>query len=174
MANVWIEEEYDESYTPPEFDFDKEKLAVTVADAVLKRHGCPWDADVNLILTDSSGIRQINRDARGIDLVTDVLSFPVVSYDPPACWTQAEEDRAGSFDPDSGSLLLGDIVICADRVRDQARQYGHSEKREFAFLEVHSLLHLLGYDHMKKEEERTMFGLQEEILSSLGITRDAS
>ncbi len=103
-----------------------------------------------------------------------MLSFPVVSYDPPACWEQAEEDRAGSFDPDNGSLLLGDIVICADRVRDQARQYGHSEKREFAFLEVHSLLHLLGYDHMKKEEERDMFSLQEEILGELGITRDAS
>ena len=172
MVKVWIEEDYDREDTPLKFDFDIGKTAGSAADAVLKKHQCPWEAEVNLILTDSSGIRAINRDTRGIDLATDVLSFPVVSYDPPACWKQAEEDRAGSFNPENGSLLLGDIVISADSVRDQARKYGHSEKREFAFLEVHSLLHLLGFDHMKKEEEREMFSLQEEILGELGITRD--
>ena len=85
----------------------------------------------------------------------------------------AEEGEADYFDPESGELLLGDIIISADKVKEQAQKYGHSEKREFAFLTAHSMLHLCGYDHMAEEEAKLMEQKQEEVLTVLGITRDS-
>ena len=123
-------------------------------------------------IVDDDAIRELNRRTRNIDSVTDVLSFPVCEFSAPSRFEEAEEDPFGCFDPESGHLLLGDIVICAERVRSQAEEYGHSRRREFAFLTAHSMLHLCGYDHMEPEEEAEMLAKQNEILNALGITRE--
>ncbi|MDE6203177.1 MAG: rRNA maturation RNase YbeY, partial [Lachnospiraceae bacterium] len=102
---------------------------------------------------------------------TDVLSFPMINYEAAADFGAAEEDM-DCFDPVSGELLLGDIIISAEKVREQADKYGHSLKREFAFLVAHSMLHLCGYDHMTREEAQVMEEKQEQALNGLGITRD--
>ena len=96
-----------------------------------------------------------------------------MDYGQPADFSGVEEMEASYFDPDSGELILGDIIISVDRVKEQAISYGHSEKREFAFLIAHSMLHLCGYDHMEEAEAKIMEAKQEEVLQKLHITRDA-
>lgn len=163
---------YVENETEKEFTFDIKELADSVIEAVLEKEGCPYEAQVNLLLTDNEGIRTYNAQFRQIDKETDVLSFPNVDYEEPADFEGLEEYEADYFDPESGELLLGDIIISVDRVSEQAESYGHSEKREFAFLVAHSMLHLCGYDHMEPEEAAVMEAKQEEVLISLGITRE--
>lgn len=154
------------------FDFDPEETARRVCEAALGYEGCPYDAEVSLVLTEAEEIRRLNRDFRGIDRETDVLSFPNIAFPTPSDFAAAEENPMDDFDPESGCLILGDIVINTLRVREQAKAYGHSEKREFAFLTAHSMLHLCGYDHMTPDEASEMERRQEEILNGLGITRD--
>lgn len=154
------------------FSFSVEETGRAVAEAVLKSEKCPYEASVDLLLTDSAGIRELNRESRGIDAETDVLSFPNVDFENPGEFSGCEQRRADYFDPDTGELLLGDICICVDRVAQQAEQYGHSQLREFAFLVAHSMFHLCGYDHMEEAEAAVMEKKQEEILAALGITRD--
>ena len=113
----------------------------------------------------------MNLEHRQIDRPTDVLSFPMLEYETPGDFSFLEEDGEDCFDPDTGELLLGDIVISADKVMEQAEEYGHSVKREYAFLITHSMLHLMGYDHMMEEDAKEMEYLQEEILKELGIGR---
>ena len=161
-----------ENETEEEFPFSVEDTGKIVAETVLKRENCPYEVSVNLVLTDLEGIRELNRDARGIDRETDVLSFPNVDFEKPGEFSIPEDKRADYFDPDTGELLLGDICICADKVREQAQVYGHSQVREFAFLVAHSMFHLCGYDHMEEAEAEVMEKKQEEILEALGITRD--
>ena len=110
--------------------------------------------EVNVTVCDDEEIREINKEHRGIDKPTDVLSFPFLDFDSPETLT-----------------MLGDIIISRDTAYRQADEYGHSPKREFCFLAAHSALHLLGYDHMEPEEEKQMFQRQEEILHSMGIDR---
>ncbi len=124
-----------------------------------------------MLLTDNEGIHELNRQYRGIDRPTDVLSFPNVDYDNPADFSVIEDHIEDYFDPDNGELCLGDIVISVDRVYEQAGEYGHSVRREYAFLIAHSMLHLLGYDHMEPGDAAVMERKQEEILDRLGITR---
>ena len=138
----------------------------------LEAEGCPYEAQVNVILTDDESIRTINRDERGIDNATDVLSFPMAFYENPADFNGLE-DQDDVFDPDTGEYVLGDIVISLDHVREQAKAYGHSERRELAFLVVHSMLHLMGYDHMLDSERIRMEEKQEAVLAALHITREA-
>ena len=83
-----------------------------------------------------------------------------------------EECAFECFDPDSGELILGDIIINVNRVEEQAKEYGHGIKREFAFLIAHSMFHLCGYDHMNEQDEKIMFTKQEEVLTQLGVTRE--
>lgn len=132
---------------------------------------CPYECEVNLTLTDNEGIHELNKEYRNIDRPTDVLSFPMVDYEKPNDLSLAEENAQDYFNPDTGELMLGDIVISADKVLEQAEEYGHSIKREFCFLIVHSILHLFGYDHMEEEERIIMEGMQREILDAAGITR---
>ncbi|MBQ9827319.1 MAG: rRNA maturation RNase YbeY [Lachnospiraceae bacterium] len=132
---------------------------------------CPYECTVEVLITDSEGIRSINKDARGIDAPTDVLSFPNTEMAPGDFSVFEEPENIFSFDPDSGELMLGDIVLNADRVLSQANEYGHSVERELAFLTVHSILHLTGYDHMTDDDERQMFSMQDVILNKLCITR---
>ena len=115
----------------------------------------------------------MNREFRGIDRATDVLSFPMVDYEKPGCFDGLENHMEEYFEPDSGELLLGDIVISVERAITQAAEYGQSLKREMAFLTAHSMLHLFGYDHMDDAEREEMERMQEEILAALGIGRDA-
>ncbi len=147
------------------------ELAETVAEAVLESEGCPWEAQVNILVTDDASIRVMNRESRGIDRATDVLSFPMLEPETPGDLSFVTEDDWELFDPDSGELLLGDIVLSADKVFAQAEEYGHSPEREAAFLTAHSMFHLLGYDHMTDEDRAVMEQKQRAVLEKLGITR---
>lgn len=111
-------------------------------------------------------IRNLNRIHRNVDRATDVLSFPMLDI----VYPQKVNDYLDEISPD-GSLYLGDIVICKKIAKEQARDYGHSKKREIAFLALHGLLHVLGYDHIKSEDEKIMFETSEKILQKLGITK---
>ncbi|MDO4522845.1 MAG: rRNA maturation RNase YbeY [Eubacteriales bacterium] len=162
---VFLEEECEVS-----FSFDVRKIAQQVAEAVLDSEGCPYEAQVNVTLTDDETIHEINREQRGIDRPTDVLSFPMSQFETAGDFAFLEE-AFDSFEPDSGELMLGDIVISVDKVRQQASEYGHSELREYAFLLAHSMFHLIGYDHMEPEEAQVMEAKQEAVLESLHILR---
>ena len=159
-----------ENETEISFDFDYEALIRTVAEAVLDYEECPYEASLEVVLTDNEGIREVNRDARSIDSPTDVLSFPMAYYESPKDYDglDAQDDV---FDPETGEYLLGSMMISCEKVLSQAEEYGHSAKRELAFLTAHSMLHLLGFDHMEEQERETMENEQRIILDSLGITR---
>ncbi|MCH4034074.1 MAG: rRNA maturation RNase YbeY [Lachnospiraceae bacterium] len=154
------------------FSFPIGETAEAVIAAVLEREHCPYDVEVSLTLVTDEAIRDMNRQFRDIDRETDVLSFPNLTFDTPSDFSFVDEDPADCLDPETGNLVLGDIVINTKRVRSQAAEYGHSEKREFAFLVAHSTLHLCGYDHMTEEEAGVMEARQEAALQSLGITRE--
>ena len=141
--------------TERELGIDYETLAVKVADKVLEMEGCPYDAQVNLVLTDNEEIERVNTEFRDIARPTDVLSFPMIPFETPAGYDIVEEDES-YFDLDTDELLLGDIMISVDKVFAQAEEYGHSVTREFCFLVAHSMLHLLGYDHMTPGEAAVM------------------
>ncbi|MFW5630674.1 MAG: rRNA maturation RNase YbeY [Acetivibrio ethanolgignens] len=153
----------------PEFDY--EELLCRVIEASLDEEGCPYEAEVNVVLTDNEEIHRVNKEFRNIDQPTDVLSFPMLEYEVPGNFDFLEE-RDDCFHPESGELLLGDIMISVERALEQAVEYGHSLEREMAFLTVHSVLHLCGYDHMEEEERLIMEEKQRLILDKLRITRD--
>ena len=141
---------------------DTEKLIEMCAVGALEEEGIEDDAELSVTLIDNENIRALNSEHRGIDRATDVLSFPL------------GDENGFDTDPETGAILLGDIVISMERAKEQAEEYGHSFRREFAFLLTHSLFHLLGYDHVNgEEEERIMFGKQEKVLEKLGITRES-
>lgn len=151
---------------------DFEMIIHEIVDAALDYEVCPYECQVSVTLVDNKTIHQINKEYRGIDRPTDVLSFPSLEYNEPGEFDWLEEEGIGCFDPESGELILGDIMISMDKVREQAEEYGHSQRREFAFLIAHSMLHLMGYDHMVPEERLTMEKKQEEILQMKHYTRD--
>ena len=159
-----------ENETGRDFPFDLEEVLRLVITEALKHEACPYETEVNVVITDNAGIQEINREYRGIDAATDVLSFPMAEYPAPADFSELSQDP-DLFEPDSGELILGDIMISAERAEEQAEEYGHSLKREMAFLTAHSMLHLMGYDHMSDDERVVMEERQEEILQALGITR---
>ena len=160
-----IENVYPEVVLP-----DYETVIKNVIEAALDYEKCPYEAQVYVLLTDNEEIHEINKEHRQIDRPTDVLSFPMLPFETPADYSVAEDDES-CFDLDSGELLLGDIMISAERAAAQAEEYGHSVKREFCFLVAHSMLHLLGYDHMTPEEAADMEARQAKALEELGITR---
>ena len=153
------------------FNFDYEKVAEAVVSASLEQESFPYEAEGNLTLTDNEGIHAINKEYRQIDRPTDVLSFPMLSYETPGDFSFLSDENEDDFNPDTGELLLGDIVLCVQKIKEQADKYGHSEKRELAFLTAHSMMHLFGYDHMTPEESAVMEAKQNEVLERLGITR---
>ena len=162
---------YVESETDKTLPFEAEEVAGKVIVEALDLENCPYEVSVNVLLTDDQGIHAMNKQYRGIDRPTDVLSFPNVDYENPADFTGIEDTIEDYFDPENGELCLGDIVISVEKVYEQSEEYGHSLMREYAFLIAHSMLHLLGYDHMAPEEATVMEQKQEEILNRLGITR---
>ena len=135
---------------------DAKKIIKSITKAINKEFNIKSKHIVSFIITNDTGIHDINKTYRNIDAPTDVISFAGID---------AEEDRTLPFE-------LGDIFINKDRVFSQANDYGHSEKREFAFLVAHSMLHLCGYDHMEADEAKVMEDKQNLILNGLGITRD--
>lgn len=152
------------------FDFDFQEVAGQVITAVLDQEECPYEAEVSIVLTTDDEIRRTNQEFRNIDRATDVLSFPMVDFTSPADYGILEEDDS-CFHPESGELVLGDIMISIPRTVWQAQTYGHSIKREYAFLIAHSMLHLLGYDHMEEAERKVMEEKQEKVLQDLNIER---
>lgn len=162
---ITIEEEEN-----PQFDFDYQTLAKEVIQAAIEWEDFPYEAEVNLLLVSLDEIHEINREHRNIDRPTDVLSFPMIQYESPGDFSKLEEDE-DNFNPDTGEALLGDIILCVDKVKEQAESYQHSEKREFAFLILHSMLHLFGYDHMTEEEAVVMEKKQRDILEHMNILR---
>lgn len=160
-----------EEETEVPFSFDYESLAEQVITAACDAEECPYEAEVNLTLVDNEQIHEINRMHRGIDRPTDVLSFPMQTYEKPSDFSHVEDFVEENFNPDTGELLLGDIVLSVEKVSEQAVAYGHSEIREYAFLILHSMLHLFGYDHETEEERADMEARQRAILDTLGITR---
>lgn len=135
---------YVENETEVELPFDMHEILDRIMDAVVEMEGCPYETTVNLLLTDNEGIREYNKTYREIDRETDVLSFPNIPFDQAGDFTRVEMNEADCFDPDSGELILGDIILSADRIMSQAQEYGHSVLREFAFLTAHSMFHLCG------------------------------
>ena len=119
------------------------------------------ECEVSLSFVTDEEIREINRNFRGIDKATDVLSFPQIDYD--------NDDEV--MTNEKGEIVLGDIIISLDTAKRQAEEYGHSLNREICFLTVHSMLHLLGYDHMTEEDEKEMFDKQTAVLDMAGIKR---
>ena len=154
-----------------ELGIDYEGTASLVISQVLEEEGCPYEAEVNLLLTSNEEIHRMNREYRDVDRPTDVLSFPQVEYESPVDFSWAEAHERDCFDPDTGELLLGDIVISLDKVKEQAEKYGHGVRREYAFLIAHSMLHLLGYDHMTEDEAKDMETRQSAVIEHLNITR---
>lgn len=159
-----------ECETDVDLGIDCASLAKEVAEKVLEMEQCPYDAAVNLVLTDNEEIKRVNTEFRNILAPTDVLSFPMIPFASPADYAVVE-DEDSYFDLDTDELLLGDIMISAEKAIAQAKEYGHSVKREFCFLVAHSMLHLLGYDHMTPEEASVMEKKQADALNELGITR---
>jgi len=138
------------------------RLLAKAVHRTLKTESFGSDAEVSLSFVDNEEIHALNLEHRGIDRPTDVLSFPILDGD----------EGAGDVDMNIGAVLLGDIIISVERALEQAEEYGHSIERELAFLSVHSVLHLLGYDHERSlDEEKTMFKKQEDVLVSIGLKR---
>ena len=150
---------------------DCEGLAKEVIEAALDYAECPYEAEVNLILTDNDAIQEINRDYRQIDRPTDVLSFPMIDFEKESDFSHVEEAVEDYFNPETGELILGDIIVSVEKVIEQAEKYGHSRERELAFLIAHSMLHLCGYDHMEDAEREVMETRQREILAGEGYHR---
>lgn len=163
---IHIEKEVETS-----FSFSEEELIHRVINGALDYIGCPYECEIEVLLTNNEAIREINRDNREIDAPTDVLSFPMAEFSVPGCFDKLEEEQPDVFHPETGELLLGDIVISVDRVLSQAKDYGHSEERELGFLIAHSILHLCGFDHMEDNERLVMEQKQREIMDLLKLTR---
>lgn len=161
---VIVENEY-------EFDFDVLSLLEILVKAVLEDTELKSEVELNIVITDNEEIHRVNKEFRQIDKETDVLSFPALEFEKPADFSTIDMDDCSYYNSDTGELILGDMMLSYERVLAQAKEYNHSVKREFAFLVVHSLLHLLGYDHENKEDEIRMRERQTEILERLGIRR---
>lgn len=150
--------------------FFKRHYITKVLEAALAHLSQPSEQlEVSVSFVGEDEIRELNKEYRNNDKVTDVLSFPAVEN--PDRGVINVEEHAADLNPETWLLNLGDIIICLPRAKAQAKEYGHSLKREVAFLALHSLLHLLGYDHMIPEDEQQMTALQTEILDKLNIKR---
>ena len=163
MVELITENEQNKEEVTPELL----SLIQAVCQEVIKEEECDFDAQISLTLTDNENIKKINKEYRNIDAPTDVLSFPLLEFD------ENGQIIENEFEYDEGMIMLGDIVISLERAKEQAKDFGHSFRREVAFLTAHSMLHLLGYDHVDdKEGEELMCQKQEAVLGGLGITRD--
>lgn len=158
--NIILESELEKAFP------DAPLLEQAVA-AALEAEGVALPCEISVLITDDAGIREINAEQRGVDRPTDVLSFPMFELEP-----GVPPHGEQYLDPDTGLMPLGDMCISLERARAQAEEYGHSVARELSYLTVHSVLHLLGYDHMDEGEEKARMRAREEvILERLGMSR---
>lgn len=134
---------------------------------LLSTLGLKDEFEAELTVVSKDEIKSLNNEARGVDAVTDVLSFPAMNVTLPFNKEEHKEDK----DPETGNYILGDIALCAERAVEQAAEFGHSVKREVCYLVLHGLCHLLGFDHETEEDKRKMRKVEEDVLSGLGITR---
>jgi probable rRNA maturation factor len=160
-----------ENESGTELNLPYEAIIARVVEGAVDDAGCPYEVCVSVLLTDNDEIARINQEQRGIESPTDVLSFPMLEYETPGDFGFLEEECWDYFHPETGELLLGDIVISVDKVIEQAEKYGHSQERELAFLVAHSMYHLFGYDHMEEDERKIMEEKQSGLLDRLEITR---
>ena len=149
-----------------------EALLRRCAGAAVRSEGVSAETAAFVRIVDDGEIRRINREQRGKDAATDVLSFPTVRYPAGRTAGSCEDLLEREYDPEVGACLLGDVIISMDHVRAQAREYGHSERREAGYLLVHALFHLMGYDHMTDEDKPRMRAMEERALVSIGLTRE--
>ena len=154
---------YDDTKNVPE---EKIKLIEDILNFAGSYLNLPEDTEMSVTLMDNEHIHEINKKYRGVDKPTDVISFAIEEDDPDEVPIILPEDE--EFDIPKN---IGDIMVSMDKVKEQAEYLGHSEERELGFLVVHGFLHLNGYDHMKEDDEKEMFGLQREILDAYGLTR---
>lgn len=150
--------------------FSAEELFKKIALEVLKEEGFEADVQVNMMIVSLDEIHKMNMEYRNIDRPTDVLSFPNLSFSKPGQFDL--RDTADIIDPETNEIILGDIIICYDKIKEQAAEYGHSLLREFSFLTAHSMLHLCGYDHMEESDAVLMEQRQKDVLDKLNLTRD--
>ncbi len=144
------------------------------ADAALHMEGVKRHCAVNIRLCDDDAIHEINRDYRGVDRATDVLSFPTVNYRKGVTAGQADKHLRREYDDELDACMLGDLIISVPHVLQQAEEYGHSPEREAAYLTVHGLCHLMGYDHIEDDERKEMRAMEEKILNAIGMDRDGN
>lgn len=166
VMTIRIDYETDQTLSLP-----YEEVIRNVVLEALEYEGCPYEAEIAVVLTDNEEIQKLNREYRGIDAPTDVLSFPMLEYEKPSDFSRVEEDYEDCFNPETGELMLGDMILSVDKILEQAESYGHSPTRELAFLVAHSMLHLCGYDHMEEQEREEMERRQKEILELRGYRR---
>lgn len=164
---VYIEKETDIPFLE-----DYEDIIRCIVPAVCDYISCPYETSVDVTLVDNDSIQRLNREFRRVDKPTDVLSFPMVDYEAAGDFRRCEAQPQNYFNAETGELMLGDIVVSVEKVYEQADSYGHSPRRELAFLVAHSMLHLFGYDHMEEKERLNMERMQEEILTGQGYTRE--
>lgn len=144
-----------------------EALLARVIPAALEAEGVDVPCEIDVLLTDDEGIRTVNREMREVDAPTDVLSFPMFELSP------GDKPSADDADPATGLVPLGDMCISLERARAQGEEYGHGAERETAYLAVHSVLHLLGYDHLDEGPMKAQMRSREEaIMESLGLPRE--
>lgn len=162
----------DDRREPPDLPAETERLLDRILRTGIERTEGPRNVQVSLLLTGDAQIREMNREFRGVDRSTDVLSFPMLDY----LESGGVEDKQLVYetDPETGEVMLGDIVVSMETALRQAGEYGHGLDRELAFLAVHGLLHLRGYDHERESGRRRMRAKEEEILALANLTRDAT
>ena len=153
-------------------DSDARALMQRCADAAESTEGVSEKTAVFITIVDDEEIREINREQRGKDMSTDVLSFPTVNYPAGQTAGSCAKLLRREYDPEMDACLLGDIVISMDHVRAQAEEYGHSMQRESGYLLTHGLFHLMGYDHMTDEDKPVMRAMEEKSLALIGLTRE--
>ena len=156
---IYIENETEETFQVEDY----RGTISRAVEAVFKDKDLPCELDVNVLIVDSQQMQEINRQQRGIDSPTDVLSFPYFEYDEPG-------EFIGEIYEDEENIL-GDIILCAEKIVSQAAEYGHSQERELAFLVVHSMLHLTGYDHMEEADRNLMQAEERRLMEIIGIGR---
>ncbi|WP_142414533.1 rRNA maturation RNase YbeY [Hathewaya massiliensis] len=155
------------------FEEDLINLIEDMIKYALKEEGVNLEYEVSLILIDNKNIRNINKEQRGKDMVTDVLSFPMLEYPEHKVFKDVYKDyKFSQFDLDEGKLILGDIALSLERAKEQSEEFNHSFKREVCYLIIHSILHLLGYDHMEECDKEIMRRREEEILKSFNLIRE--
>ena len=155
------------------FDFDIYKLSKKIIKEVFEVEKIKGIYSVNISIVTKNVIKKLNFKNRNINKITDVLSFPNIKLNNRNEFKKLVNAKNSHlfYDYDSSSIFLGDVIICYDKIISQSKKYNHSIKREYSFLLTHSILHLIGYDHMKKVDEDTMFKKQDLILSNLNINR---